>query len=148
MARVLFRQQGGGEMNQSKTGGTMGFAPSNYTCPYHTWKPGGVVRDCTCSPAPAQQLRWEREFLDFSEGPGGDREVNGSFFSSVRDFLSRAQGRSLAVFFRDSGESLVSILNDARNRVAGCFLRVFGVVKSGQGCETEIEKGGGPACRA
>jgi hypothetical protein len=134
-------------MHDIKKDGSMGFAPSKYTCPYHTWKPGGVVRGCTCSPAPAQQLRWERELLDSSEGPRVDRAANQSFFSSDRHFLSRSHGRSLLVFFKSSGESLVSTLNDARNRVAGCFLRVREVVKSRQGCETEVQKGGGPACR-
>jgi hypothetical protein len=46
---------------------SVGFAPSNYICPYHIWKPRGVLRRCSCSPMPAHQRNWEEKVLESGE---------------------------------------------------------------------------------
>lgn len=107
-----------------------GFAPGTHTCPYHIWKPKGVSWGCTCSPAPAHQVNWEKALFDCGEGgvlchphiqPGVTRD---------RGFLSGIDRRHMATFYRTSAEKLLSAVRTARRGIAGRFLYVCEVVKS------------------
>jgi hypothetical protein len=107
-----------------------GFAPSTYTCPYHVWKPRGVLRSCTCSPTPAHQVKWETKLLDDGEGVVGRHAGIQADSVPDRGFFSAIDRRSMAIFCRSSGETLVSALRIARKGLAGRFLRVCEVVRS------------------
>ena len=107
-----------------------GFAPSTHICPYHIWKPKGVSGGCTCSPAPAHQLKWEKKLFDSGKGVAVKQAIIQPDSTLGRAFLNRIDRRSMAVFCRTSGETLVSALRTARRGVAGHFLRVCEVVKS------------------
>jgi hypothetical protein len=89
-----------------------------------------VVRSCTCSPTPAQQVRWEKKLIDSGKGVAVKQTIIQPDSTLGRAFLNRIDRRSMAIFCRTSGETLVSALRTARRGVAGHFLRVCEVVKS------------------
>jgi len=119
-----------GKMEFTSNAERQGFAPSTHICPYHVWKPTSVVRSCTCSPTPAQQVKWEKKLFDSGKGVAVLQTIRQPDSTLGRAFLNRIDRRSMAVFCRTSGETLVSALRTARRGVAGHFLRVCEVVKS------------------
>jgi hypothetical protein len=118
----------------------LGFAPSTYICPYHIWKPKGVLRSCTCSPTPSHQVEWEEGVEVRQATIQPDTTIDRGFFSGI-------DRRTVAIFYRASGEAIVTALRTARKEVAGRFLRVCEVVRSRQCGEAELQKSGGPECR-
>jgi hypothetical protein len=119
-----------GKMEFTSDAERQGFAPSKHICPYHVWKPTSVAQSCTCSPTPAQQVKWEKKLFDSGEGVAVLQAIIKPDSALGPTFLNRIDRRSMAVFCRTSGETLVSALRTARKEVAGRFLRVCEVVKS------------------
>jgi hypothetical protein len=88
------------------------------------------VRSCTCSPMPAQQVKWEKKLFDSGKGVAVNQAIIQSDSTLGRAFLNRIGRRSIAIFCRASGETLASALRTARKGIAGRFLRVCEVVRS------------------
>lgn len=108
----------------------LGFAPSKHVCAYHNWKPKGVSWGCTCSPAPAHQVNWEKAVFDCGERgvdcparvqPGVTRD---------RGLIGRADRGHVAIFCKTSAERALSVWRSARKGMTGRFLRVCDVVRS------------------
>jgi len=125
----------------------VGFAPSKYICPYHIWKPRGVLRSCTCSPTPAHQMRWEEKVFDSGEDIAVHQATLQADSSIYRCFLDGIDVKRIATLSRTSGKTLVSVLRAARNGFAGLFRRVYEDARVRQRCETELQKTGGPECQ-
>jgi hypothetical protein len=119
-----------GKMEFTSNAERQGFAPSTHICPYHVWKPTSVVRSCTCSPTPAQQVKWEKKLFDSGKGVAILQAIIQPDCTLGRAFLNRIDRRSMAVFCRTSGETLASALRTARKGIAGRFLSVCEVVRS------------------
>jgi hypothetical protein len=112
----------------------MGFAPSEYVCPYHIWKPKGVLRGCTCSPPPDHQIKWEEKLFVSGEGAVLRRFPIESGSAVGRSFIGGIGRRNIAIICRSSGQALISALRSARKGLAGRFLYVRDVVRSKQSC--------------
>jgi hypothetical protein len=108
----------------------LGFAPSNYICAYHIWKPKGVSRGCTCSPAPAHQVKWEKKLFDSGKGVVVRQGPVQPGVNLAHGFFGRLDRNRMAIFCRTSGEVLASALRTARKGAAGRFLRVCEIVRS------------------
>jgi hypothetical protein len=125
----------------------LGFSPGAHICPYHIWKPKGVSWGCTCSPAPAHQLKWEKALFDCGEGSVDCQAPIPPRLTEDRGVLYTISRRNVTSFCRTSAGRFLSVLRSARKGVTGRFLRVCEVVKSKQSCEMELQKSGGPECR-
>ncbi len=127
---ITFFNREVGKMEFTSNAERLGFAPSDYVCPYHIWKPRGVLRTCTCSPAPDQQVTWEKKVFDSDADVVVRRFSIDSGVTVGRGFFGGIDTRSIAIRCRTSGQALVSALRIARKGLAGRFLRVGEAVKS------------------
>jgi hypothetical protein len=124
-----------------------GFAPSKHICPYHTWKPTGIVASCTCSPTPDHQISWEEKVFESSED-GALHQAALRFDSSIsRFFLSGIHRKSMVSSSRVSRMTRASLLKAARNGFAARFGRVYKDTRSRKSCAPEVQETGGPECR-
>jgi len=101
-----------------------GFAHAAHVCAYHIWKPKGVSWGCTCSPAPAHQVNWERAVFDCGED-GVDCQL-GTQPDSLRDHgvIGWIERRSMALFCLIPGENIVSGIGATLRRVTHHFRRL------------------------
>lgn len=113
-----------GKMEFTSNAERLGFAPSDYVCPYHIWKPRGVLRTCTCSPAPDQQVTWEKKVFDSDAHVAARRLPIEPGVGVGRGSFGGIDRGSIAIFCRTSGQALVSALRTARKGVAGRLLHV------------------------
>jgi hypothetical protein len=91
----------------------LGFAPAAHICAYHIWKPKGVSWGCTCSPAPAHQVNWEKAVFDCGEG-GVDCQAGTQPDSPTdRGFLSVIRSKCLPTLSRSSAKPLVCVVRAA-----------------------------------
>ena len=148
--RLKERCRGFGEvkkMEGKRKAERKGFAPAAHICAYHIWKPKGVSWGCTCSPAPAHQLNWEKALFDCGEG-GVDCPAGTQPDSPIdRGLLGWIERRGMALICRTSGESVVSGLRAAVRRVTLHFRRLCQHARLRACCQTEFQKTGGPECQ-
>ena len=136
-----------GKMELTSKDERVGFAPSNYICPYHIWKPRGVLRSCTCSPTPAHQVRWEKKLIA-SHNAAAVRQASVSSDSTMdRGSLSGIRRKRLSTLSRTPGKPLVYVVRAVGKGFAGRFLRLCEAAGLRAGCQTELQKSGGPECR-